>query len=101
METAYDQDNGSGDRADDVALATAARADRPAGFTCAAKLDADAKAIYAATMAAGPTTDTLRSVVEQQTRSLAMAGKIDRGEATGERPGRRRMREGRPAVSGA
>ncbi len=64
-----------------VGLATAARADRPAGDTCAAKLDADAKAIYAATMAAGPTTDTLRSVVEQQTRSLAMAGKIGRGEA--------------------
>lgn len=64
-----------------VGLATTARADAPAGDACAAKLDSDGKAIYAATVAARPTTENLRSVVEQQTRSLAIKGKIGRGQA--------------------
>ena len=62
-------------------LASAARADGPGGDACAANLAADGKAIYALTVAAKPTMDTLRSVVERETRSLAMGGKIDRGDA--------------------
>ena len=52
-----------------------------AGDACAANLGADGKAIYAVTVAAKPTLATLRSVVEEETRSLAMAGKIGRGDA--------------------
>jgi hypothetical protein len=65
-----------------LSLASGARADGgPAADACAAKLPPDGKAIYAATVANHPTADTLKSVVESQTRSLAMAGKIGRGEA--------------------
>ena len=62
-------------------LAATARADGPAGDACAANLGADSKAIYAVTVAAKPTLATLRSVVEEETRNLAMAGKIGRGDA--------------------
>jgi hypothetical protein len=62
-------------------LAGEARADAAAGSACAANLTPDGKAIYAAVVAAGPTSQTLRSVVEEQTRSLAMGGSISRGSA--------------------
>jgi len=64
-----------------MAYAGAAYADKPAGDTCATKLNADGKEIYAATMAATPTPETLRATVEKETRSLAMGGKIGRGSA--------------------
>ena len=64
-----------------ISHAAAAHADKPAGDACAAKLNADGKAIYAATMAATPTQETLRATVEKETRSLAMGGKIGRGSA--------------------
>jgi hypothetical protein len=62
-------------------LAVTAQAKGPDGDACAAKLTPDGKAIYTATMAAKPTTETLRSVLEHEARSLAMGGKIDRGTA--------------------
>ena len=58
-----------------------ARAAAPAGDACAANLNADGKAVYAAVMAAKPTTETLRETVEHEARSLAMGGKISRGSA--------------------
>jgi hypothetical protein len=64
-----------------VGLATAAYANRPAADACAAKLTPDGKAIYAATMAGKPTQDTLRSVMEHQTRGLVMDGKVSRDKA--------------------
>lgn len=64
-----------------MGYAAAAQADKPAGDACAAKLNADGKAIYAATMAATPTMATLRETVEKETRGLAMGGKIGRGSA--------------------
>jgi hypothetical protein len=64
-----------------IAMTTGVRADKPAGDACAAKLNADGKAVYAAVVAAKPTTETLRSVVEHEARGLAMGGKIARGEA--------------------
>ena len=64
-----------------IGVAVAARADGPAADACAAKLTPDGKAIYAATVAAKPTTDTLRATVEKEARSLAMGGKIARGSA--------------------
>jgi hypothetical protein len=64
-----------------MATSAGVRADKPAGDACAAKLNPDGKAVYAAVVAAGPTTETLRSVVEHEARELAMGGKIARGEA--------------------
>lgn len=64
-----------------ASLATTVRADGPAGATCAAGLTNDGKAIYAVVAAASPTSETLRSVVEHQTRDLAMEGKIGRDDA--------------------
>jgi uncharacterized protein YcfJ len=64
-----------------MGLASAAWANGPAADACAAKLTPDGKTIYAAIMAAKPTKDNLRSVAEHQTRSLAMGGKISRGNA--------------------
>ena len=64
-----------------LSLAPGAHADGAAADACAANLQPDGKAIYAATVAGQPTADTLKSIVESQTRSLAMAGKIGRGEA--------------------
>lgn len=55
----------------------AARADRAAGEACAGQLTtADAKAIYAASMAAGPTKETMASTVERETRELVNSRKI-------------------------
>ena len=64
-----------------VGIAAGAHADKAAGDACAAKLNADGKAVYAAVVAANPTTETLRSVVEREDRSLVMGGKISRGPA--------------------
>ena len=64
-----------------VGVAATVRADGPGGDACATNLTPDGKAIYAVTVAAKPTLETLRSVVERETRSLAMADKIGRGDA--------------------
>lgn len=64
-----------------MGVATLAHADVAAANACAANLTPDGKQIYAAVMAARPTSDTLQSTMETQTRSLAMNGKIGRGEA--------------------
>jgi hypothetical protein len=64
-----------------MAMATLAHADMAAANACSANLTPDGKQIYAAVMAAKPTSDTLQSTMETQTRSLAMNGKIGRGEA--------------------
>ena len=64
-----------------IGTTAAVRADKPAGDACAAKLNADGKAVYAAVVAANPTTETLRSVIEHEARGLAMGGKISRGSA--------------------
>jgi hypothetical protein len=64
-----------------LCLSITAHADRPAGDACSASLTPDGKAIYGATMAAGPTTGTMRSVLEEQARGLVMGGKIARGQA--------------------
>ena len=61
-------------------LAATARADGP-GDACAAKLTPDGKAIYSAVVAASPTNETLRTVVEHEARGLALGGKIGRGDA--------------------
>jgi hypothetical protein len=60
-----------------VGCGLAARADRAAGEACAGQLTtADAKAIYAASMAAGPTKETMASTVERETRELVNSRKI-------------------------
>jgi hypothetical protein len=63
------------------ACAASAQAAGPAGDACAANLTADGKAIYAATIAAKPTTDTLRSIIEKEARGLVMGGKVARSQA--------------------
>jgi hypothetical protein len=62
-------------------LAGEAWANAAAGNACAAKLTPDAKTIYVAVVAAGPTLENLLSVVEEQTKSLAMSGSIARLQA--------------------
>jgi hypothetical protein len=64
-----------------MSIAPAAHADAAAADACATNLQPDGRVIYAATVAGQPTADTLKSIVESQTRSLAMAGKIGRGQA--------------------
>jgi hypothetical protein len=64
-----------------IAFAATARADGAAGNACAAKLTPDGQAIYAATMAAKPTMQNQRDVLEKETRGLAMNNKIARGSA--------------------
>ena len=64
-----------------TAVALPAWADSAAGAACAAKLTPDGQAIYAAVIAAKPTTQTLMDTMETQTKSLAMNGKIARGSA--------------------
>jgi hypothetical protein len=60
-----------------IGCAVAARADRAAGDACAGQLTTpDAKAIYAASMAAGPTKETMVSTIERETRGLVDAKKI-------------------------
>jgi hypothetical protein len=64
-----------------IGVSVGALADKAAGDACASKLNADGKAVYSAVVAAKPTTETLRSVVEHEARGLAMGGKISRGSA--------------------
>ena len=45
------------------------------------QLTSDGKAIYTVVAATNPTSETLKSVVEHQTRALAMDGKIGRDDA--------------------
>jgi len=60
-----------------IGAAGAARADRAAGEACAGQLTTpDAKAIYAASMAAGPTKETIESTVGRVTRELVDSKKI-------------------------
>jgi hypothetical protein len=60
-----------------------AYADPAKGDVCASNLSPDGKAIYAAALAANPTLKTLRDVVTEQTRSLAVGGQIGRDTARG------------------
>lgn len=62
-------------------LAAPAHADKAAADACAAALSPDGQAIYAA--AVGPVTGgaNVRSTVTDTTKSLAMSGKISRGDA--------------------
>lgn len=64
-----------------AALPATAWADITAGNACAGSLTADGKQIYTASMAAKPTADKLKDVIEKETRGLAMGGKISRGKA--------------------
>ncbi|MBV8393814.1 MAG: hypothetical protein JOY81_11595 [Alphaproteobacteria bacterium] len=64
-----------------MVLATAAYADSAAADACAAKLNPDGKAVYAAVVAQKPTQATLKETVEKEARSLVMGGKISRGSA--------------------
>lgn len=60
-----------------VGCAIAAKADRAAGEACAGQLTtSDAKLIYADSMAAGPSKETLVSTVERVTRGLVDSKKI-------------------------
>jgi hypothetical protein len=60
-----------------VGCTGAARADRAAGEACAGQLTtSDAKTIYAASMAAGPTMDTMVGTIERVTRELVDSKKI-------------------------
>jgi len=56
-------------------------ADRAAADSCAAKLPADSKLIYAASIGAVAPGADLREVVRTRTRSLVMDGKVNRGQA--------------------
>ncbi|HEY4165256.1 MAG TPA: hypothetical protein VGM96_00720 [Reyranella sp.] len=62
-------------------FAATAWADGPAGAACAGKLTPDGKAIYTAAVAAKPTMETVKAVIEKEARSLAMGGKIARASA--------------------
>ena len=62
-----------------VGVAAVARADVAAGDACAANLSADGKTIYAAVVAANPTSETLRSTMETEARKLVMDGKVAMG----------------------
>jgi hypothetical protein len=64
-----------------IAFAACAHADPAAGSTCASNLTPDGQAIYAATMAAKPTMQNQRDVLEKETKSLAFNNKIARGSA--------------------
>lgn len=63
--------------------ATAAFADQKQGAACAGGLPKDAKAIYDASLADAVKASDLRAVVEQKTKSLAMAGTISKMSARG------------------
>jgi hypothetical protein len=64
-----------------VGSSAGAYADPATGDACAANLSPDGKAIYAAVVAANPTLQTLRDVVTEQTRGLALNGQISRDTA--------------------
>jgi uncharacterized protein YcfJ len=59
-----------------VGCSAVARADRAAGDACAAQLTSEGKAVYAASMAARPTKDTIYDTVERETRGLVESKKI-------------------------
>jgi hypothetical protein len=64
-------------------FATSALADRTAADACAAKLPANAKLIYAASISeVTPATD-LRELLRTKTRSLVIGGKVGRSDAMG------------------
>lgn len=56
-------------------------ANRAAADACAAKLPAQGKLIYAATIPAVAPGIDLKDIVRAKTRALVMDGKIDRGQA--------------------
>ena len=58
----------------------AALADKAAADACAANLDANGKAIYAASIGLIGTGD-VKSIVTDQTKSLVMAGSLSKGVA--------------------
>jgi hypothetical protein len=60
-----------------------ALANRAAADACAAKLPANSKLIYAATIDSVKPSVDLTSVVRDKTRGLVMSGKLSRGEAQG------------------
>jgi hypothetical protein len=62
-------------------LAGSARADTAAANTCAGHLAPDAKAIYDKTLPQVTPGADLRGLLTANTRSLAMAGTIGRGDA--------------------
>lgn len=64
-----------------IAFTAAARADTAAGNACAQNLTPDGQAIYTTTMAAKPTAQNQRDVLEKETKSLAFNNKIARGSA--------------------
>ncbi len=58
-----------------------ARADEAAANACAAQLPKDAQTIFRTTLPQLTPNASLRSLVTANTRKLAMAGTIDRGDA--------------------
>jgi hypothetical protein len=60
---------------------TPAAADKAGATACASKLPQDARAIYDASAPSAAGASDLKQVVTEQTRSLAMSGKIARGSA--------------------
>jgi hypothetical protein len=64
-----------------VLLTAAAHADRKAADACAAKLGAEAKLVYAATIGSVTTEAALKDTVTSKTRSLVMGGKLSRSAA--------------------
>ena len=58
-----------------------ASADKASATVCAAKLSKDARTIYDASAPGVAAASDLKQLVTQQTRFLAMAGRIDRGGA--------------------
>jgi hypothetical protein len=67
-----------------VSLAAApAFANKAAADACAAKLPANAKLIYAASIGGVTPDANLEDLIRGKTRSLVMGGKISRGDARG------------------
>ncbi|OFX02410.1 MAG: hypothetical protein A3D94_06440 [Alphaproteobacteria bacterium RIFCSPHIGHO2_12_FULL_66_14] len=64
-----------------VLVGSSVMADQKEGNACAAKLSADGKAIYAASMANKPTPSNYQRIVEDQTTSLVAARRIEVGSA--------------------
>ncbi len=58
-----------------------ALANRAAADACAARLSAESKLIYAATIGAVAPGVDLKEIVRSKTRGLVMAGKLNRGQA--------------------
>jgi hypothetical protein len=66
-----------------LSLVTPASADRAAADACAAKLPANAKMIYAASIAEAKPGANLPDLLRSKTRPLVISGKIARGDAMG------------------